>query len=108
FDRYIRYSSTGIINVSRQFNLHTLKFGFNYDVGMINNREDQPGQFTFSQGITSCDPGPPPADPCKAQLQSNTSGNAIASLLLGAGAGGGTHISMDPAFSQHSFGVYFQ
>ena len=108
FDRYIRYNSTGIVNVSRQFSLHTLKFGFNYDVGMINNREDQPGQFNFSEGMTSCDPGPTPADPCKASLQSSTSGNSIASLLLGTGSGGGTPISMDPAFSQHSFGVYLQ
>jgi Carboxypeptidase regulatory-like domain len=108
FDRYIRYSSTGIVNVSRQLNVHTLKFGFNYDVGMINNREDQPGQFNFSQGMTSCDPGPTPADPCQASLQSSTSGNSIASLLLGTGSGGGTNISMDPAFSQHSFGMYFQ
>ena len=94
--------------MSRQFSLHTLKFGFNYDVGMINNREDQPGQFNFSEGMTSCDPGPTPADPCKASLQSSTSGNSIASLLLGTGSGGGTPISMDPAFSQHSFGVYVQ
>jgi hypothetical protein len=108
FDRYIRYSSTGIVNVSRQFNVHTFKFGFNYDIGMINNREDQPGQFNFGQGMTSCDPGPTPADPCKAQLQSGLSGNSMASMLLGTGSGGGTHISMDPAFSQHSFGMYFQ
>lgn len=108
FDRYIRYNSTGIVNVSRQFNLHTLKFGINYDVGMINNREDQPGQFNFSEGMTSCDPGPTSADPCKAALQSETSGNAIASMLLGTGAGGSSNISMDPAFSQHSFGMYFQ
>jgi hypothetical protein len=113
FDRYIRYSSTGILNVSRQLKDHTLKFGFNYDVGMINNREDQPGIFNFSQGMTSCDPhldakGNPDGGPCQAELQSSQSGNAIASLLLGTGGGGSSNISMDPAFSQHSFGVYFQ
>ena len=108
FDRYIRYSSTGIINFTRQLNVHALKFGFNYDVGMINNREDQPGQFNFTPAMTSCDPVPTPADSCKVSLQSSKSGNAIASMLLGTGAGGGTHISMDPAFSQHSFGIYFQ
>jgi hypothetical protein len=113
FDRYIRYSSTGIVNVSRQFHDHTLKFGFNYDVGMINNREDQPGIFNFSEGLTSCDPhtdanGNPDGGPCAAQLQSTTSGNSIASLLLGTGSGGQSNISMDPAFSQHSYGMYFQ
>ncbi|HEY1576735.1 MAG TPA: TonB-dependent receptor [Terracidiphilus sp.] len=113
FDRYIRYSSTGIINVTRQLKDHTFKFGFNYDVGMINNREDQPGDFNFSPGMTSCDPhlgpdGNPDGGPCQASLQSSTSGNSIASLLLGTGSGGGSNISMDPAFSQHSFGMYFQ
>ncbi|HZZ37851.1 MAG TPA: TonB-dependent receptor [Acidobacteriaceae bacterium] len=110
FDRYIRYSSTGIINVTRQFDRHTAKFGFNYDVGMINNREDQPGVFSFDQGMTSCDPSPTgvSTDPCQAQLSTETSGNGMASLLLGTGSGGGSNISMDPAFSQHSFGVYGQ
>lgn len=113
FDRYIRYSSTGIVNVSRQFNVHTFKFGFNYDVGMINNREDQPGVFNFSEGMTSCDPhldanGNPDGGPCAASLQSQMSGNSIASILLGTGSGGQSNISMDPAFSQHSFGMYFQ
>lgn len=110
YDRYIRYNSTGIANVTRQFNLHTLKFGFNYDVAMINNREDQPGNFSFSQGLTSCDPAPTgvSTDPCQAQLSTEQSGNGMASLLLGTGAGGGSNISMDPAMSQHSFGMYAQ
>lgn len=113
FDRYIRYSATGIINVSRQFHDHTMKFGFNYDIGMINNREDQPGIFNFSQGMTSCDPhldanGNPDGGPCQAQLSTENSGNAMASLLLGTGSGGQTTISMDPAFSQHSWGTYVQ
>lgn len=113
FDRYIRYNSTAIANASRQFNFHTLKFGANYDIAMINNREDQPGQFSFDQGMTSCDPhldanGSPTGGPCQAGLQSDQSGNGMASLLLGTGAGGGSSISMDPAMSQHSFGVYVQ
>jgi hypothetical protein len=113
YDRYIRYNSTGIVNATRQFNKHTLKFGFNYDVAMINNREDQPGQFNFSEGITSCDPhtdadGNPTGGPCQAQLQSSLSGNGVASLLLGTGSGGSSTISMDPAMSQHAFGMYVQ
>ncbi|HEX4006190.1 MAG TPA: carboxypeptidase regulatory-like domain-containing protein [Acidobacteriaceae bacterium] len=108
FDRYIRYNSTAIASVSRQFSAHTLRFGFNYDIAMINNREDQPGVFNFDQGLTSCDPGPTPADPCKASLQSSTSGNGMASLLVGTGSGGDSTISMDPAFSQHSYGMYVQ
>ncbi|HTV13227.1 MAG TPA: TonB-dependent receptor [Acidobacteriaceae bacterium] len=114
FDRYIRYNSTGIANVSRQLHAHTLRFGFNYDIAMINNREDQPGVFNFSTAQTSCDPhtdanGNPDGQPCVAQVNnSELSGNAIASLLIGAGSGGETTISMDPAMSQHSFGMYVQ
>ena len=107
YDRYVRYLSTGIINVTRQMNLHTLKFGFNYDVSMINNIQDSPGNFNFSNSLTSCDPGPLPGDPCEVFPNSNTSGNSIASLLLGAGSGGGSNINMDPAMSLHTFGVYF-
>lgn len=116
FDRYIRYNSTGIANVTRQLHAHTMKFGFNYDIAMINNREDQPGVFSFSQGMTSCDPhldasGNPTGGPCQANPSyqgSNLSGNGMASLLVGTGSGGQSTISMDPAMSQHSFGMYFQ
>jgi hypothetical protein len=113
FDRYIRYNSTAIASASRQFSAHTLRFGGNYDIAMINNREDQPGVFNFDQGLTSCDPhldanGNPTGGPCQAQLQSSLSGNGMASLLLGTGSGGQSTISMDPAMSQHAFGVYVQ
>lgn len=107
YSRYVRYLSTGIINVSRQFNMHTLRFGFNYDVGMINQRQDSPGNFNFSESMTACDPNG--TDPCKAPNSgSSQSGNALASLLLGTGSGGSTSIATDPAMSQHSFGMYVQ
>lgn len=107
YSRYVRYLSTGIVNVTRQFNMHTLRFGFNYDVGMINQRQDSPGNFNFSEAMTSCDPNG--ADPCQASNSgSSKSGNAVASLLLGAGSGGSTSIATDPAMSQHSFGMYLQ
>jgi hypothetical protein len=97
FDRYVRYLSTGLVNVTRQLNRHTLKFGANYDVTMINHREDAPGTFSFSGAFTSAGSN---------QHQTN-SGDAIADMLLGTG-GGSTQISMDPAFSMHTFGLYGQ
>jgi hypothetical protein len=108
YNRYVRYLTTGLINVTKQLHQHTLKFGFNYDVSMINLRQDSPGTFNFDNGLTSCDPGPTPGGPCKAQLSTNTSGNAIASMLLGTGSGGGANYNMDPAMSLHSFGMYLQ
>ena len=40
--------------------------------------------------------------------QTNTTGNGIASLLLGAGSGGSANINMDPAMSLHTVGTYIQ
>lgn len=106
--RYARDYSTGLINVTRQFSRHALKFGFNYDVSMINNRKNAPGNFNFSGQFTSCQPNPG-GTACRASSSGvSGSGNAIADLLLGTGTGGGMSISMDPAFSAHAFGMYFQ
>jgi hypothetical protein len=108
FDEYVRYLSTGLINVTKQLHSHALKFGFNYDVSMINNRQDSPANFGFGQSMTSCDPNPEdPTGPCMVNLSTGTTGSALASLLLGAGSGA-TSISMDPAMSVHAFGMYLQ
>lgn len=109
YNRYVRYLSTGLINVTKQLHAHSLKFGFNFDVSMINIRQDSPGSFAFGNDLTSCDPDPD-GGPCMAQLpnQTNNTGNAIASLLLGAGDGGSSNFNMDPAMSLHTFGTYLQ
>ncbi len=108
YQRYVRYISTGMINISRELHAHTLKFGFNYDVGMINIRQDNPASFSFANDQTACDPGPTAGGPCQANIGTTSSGNPIASMLLGVGSGGGTNFNMDPAMSQHSFGLYLQ
>lgn len=108
YDRYVRYLSTGIINVTKQWGDHSLKFGFNYDVSMINNRSDQPGNFNFDRNLTSCDSTGVPGAPCQASVQgSNSTGNALASMLMGTG-GGSSNFNMDPAMSLHTFGMYLQ
>ena len=108
FQRYVRYDSTGMINVSHELHQHTLKFGFSYDVAMINIRQDAPANFNFDNSQTSCDPSPDPNSPCEVNLNTTSTGNPIASMLLGVGSGGGTNFNMDPAMSQHSFGLYLQ
>jgi Carboxypeptidase regulatory-like domain len=110
YDRYVRYLATGLINVTKELHQHALKFGFNYDVNLINNIQDAPASFNFNKGMTSCDPNPnDPGAPCMAQIDtSDDTGNAVASMLLGAGQGGQANIYMDPAMSLHTFGMYVQ
>jgi hypothetical protein len=108
YQRYVRYLATGILNLTKEWHSHTLRFGFNYDVAMINIRQDAPVNFNFANDQTACDPGPVPGGPCQAVLGTSASGNPMASMLLGVGGGGGTNFNMDPAMSQHSFGLYLQ
>jgi hypothetical protein len=108
YQRYVRYLATGILNLTKEWHSHTLRFGFNYDVAMINIRQDAPVNFNFANDQTACDPGPVPGGPCQAVLGTSASGNRMASMLLGVGGGGGTNFNMDPAMSQHSFGLYLQ
>ena len=56
--------------------------------------------FNFASNSTA-GPNPQTASP-------DTSGNAFASLLLGAGTGGSTGVSVFPFTSKHYYGAYFQ
>ncbi len=107
YQKYVRYSSTSQVNITRQWGKQTWKFGANFDVGMINSVNENVGSFNFSSALTSCDPNP--GAPCMANQYSSTqSGSSIASMLLGTGSGGGTGTNIDPAMSLHTYGVYFQ
>jgi hypothetical protein len=107
FDRYIRSNVTWIGNATKQFSRHTLKFGANYDIAFMNLRSDRPVTFDFGRSFTSCEPAA--GGGCQAVLSSETftTGNAIASMLLGTGSGSSV-ISMDPAMSLHTVGLYVQ
>jgi hypothetical protein len=108
YERYPRYSDTAQANVTKELARHSLKFGFNFDLQMINNISEAPGSFSFSNALTSCDPSTN-GGPCTAlNHQSNVTGNAIASMLLGTARGGGQSINIDPAMSLHTYGAYFQ
>ena len=106
FDRYIRSNVTWIGNVTKQLSRHAVKFGGNYDIAFMNLRSDRPVTFDFGRSFTSCEPT---SSGCQAVLSSNTftTGNAIASMLLGTGSGQSV-ISMDPAMSLHTIGFYVQ
>ncbi len=104
---YARDTSTALVNVTKELSKHTLKFGGNFDVQQISNFKDYPGNFSFSNSLTSCDPQA--SGPCLAtNQQSSYSGNAIASELLGTASSGGQGIGIDAAMTIHIFGVYIQ
>ena len=110
YEQYVRYSSTSQVNLTKELKKHTLKFGFNFDVGMINSVNEATGYLSFGSGLTSCDPNPN-GGLCQAQSAGNSSiltGNAIASMLLGTASGGGQGINIDPAMSLHTYGTYIQ
>ena len=105
YDFYVRSYGTAIGNITREFVKHTIKFGANYDIAFMNNRQDVPGNFNFDSDYTSCDPD---LNPCHAlNTHSDLTGDAVASLLLGTGSGGSA-IQMDPAMSLHTIGAYVQ
>lgn len=108
YDFYVRSHGTAVGNITKEFSKHTIKFGGNYDISFMNNRQDVPGSLNFGRGFTACDPNG--AGNCVAPSEgtgSTQTGNAIASLLLGTG-GGQSAIEMDPAMSLHTFGLYVQ
>ncbi len=109
FQRFSRTSDTIEVNITKVFSRHTLKFGGNFDNQLINVVNEAAGNFGFSSGLTACDPNS--GGPCTAVQGSNSStlsGNAIASMLLGTGNGGGQGINLDPALSLHNYGAYIQ
>ncbi len=107
YDNYVRYSETAQVNLTKQFANHTLKFGANYDVFMINNEPFGVGSVNSGSYLTACDAGPA-GGPCQATSNSSIySGNGIASLLLGVGTVNQS-TNIDPAMSEHGFGGYVQ
>jgi len=113
FQKYVRYSNTVQMNLTKQFSKHALKFGGNFDDQRINNTDESNGvntgsaAFNFGTALTSCNPNL--GGPCLASnTGSSVSGNAIASMLLGTSSGGGQSFNIDPAMGLHTFGGYIQ
>lgn len=87
------------INNSKSFRSHGLKFGFIAEVMQINATDVRSADFTFNRGLTS---GP------IAATDSTTSGNAIASLLLGTGASGTAPNAARLALEEKYYALYVQ
>ena len=111
YQQYTRYSSTSQVNLTKELRKHTLKFGANFDVGMINSVNEAAGSLSFGSGLTSCDQDPNGGPSCIANSAGNSSiqtGSSIASMLLGTASGGSQGINIDPAMSLHTYGLYIQ
>ena len=85
------------INASKELHSHSIKFGGLFELGRLYTNDAYSGFFNFDSGLTS---GP------VAQTNSDTSGNDIASLLLGTGSSGSSPYNAQLALSQRSFGFY--
>ena len=87
------------VNASKELGAHSLKMGFTRDASIATGGGLFSADFTFSRAMTS---GP------VAQTASTTSGNEIASLLLGTGAGGNVQKPALGATTRLYYGWYFQ
>jgi hypothetical protein len=87
------------INNSKQLHNHSIKFGFIAEVEQVNSTDVRSAEFDFSRGMTS---GP------TAATDSTTTGNAVASLLLGTGSGGNAPNSARLALTEKYFSWYIQ
>lgn len=87
------------VNITKELGAHSLKMGFTRDASMGAGGGLFSADFSFSRGMTS---GP------IALPSSTTSGNAIASMLLGTGSGGNVQKPALGAITRLYYGGYFQ
>ncbi len=87
------------VNATKEHGPHSFKFGFTRDAAMLTGGGLFSADFSFSRGMTS---GP------AAQVSSTTSGNAVASMLLGTGSGGNVQKPALGAITRLYYGLYFQ
>ncbi|MGH9627305.1 MAG: hypothetical protein ACRD7E_02925, partial [Bryobacteraceae bacterium] len=87
------------VNVTNERGAHSLKFGWISELARLNDTDFNTPSFSFTRGLTS---GP------VAEQASTTTGDAIASLLLGTGSGGNAPIDAATATTAWYHGAYFQ
>lgn len=91
------------VNASKQWGVHAVKFGFDAEFAFQNGPGDggwlRAPTFNFDQGLTS---GP------VVLPGTTTSGNALASLLLGYGSGGSAPYPAPLAEGHHYYAAYVQ
>jgi Carboxypeptidase regulatory-like domain/TonB dependent receptor len=85
------------VNATKELHAHSLKFGGLFELTRLNTNDAYSANLGFDSGMTS---GP------VAQTSSDSSGNDIASLLLGTGNGGNSPYNAQLALSQRSWNFY--
>ena len=93
----IRETHSLSLNATKQLERHSLKFGFQGEIARLNSGTAFSANFGFNRGMTS---GP------IAGINSSTTGNSVASLLLGAGSGGAVPFVVQPA-AQHPYYAWY-
>ena len=107
--RYLNFprrTDTWQINASKEWGKHSSKFGFQRDKSYLNSTDINNGTFSFTRGLTGAQLDA--NGNALAVVNSTNTGNAIASLLLGAGASGSIPIQNQPAYVQPIFAFYAQ
>src|SRR6202035_5567581 len=99
FTSTTRQSYNAQLNVSKQSQAHTTKFGFAAEVQPMNSIDETSAMFNFDRGLTS---GP------VASTNASNSGNSLASLLLGYGSSGNAPYNAALALLQRNFAWYVQ
>lgn len=87
------------VNLTKELGSHSLKFGWMSEVARLNSTDFNSPSFSFTRGLTS---GP------IATTASTTSGDAVASLLLGVGSGGDFPFAAATAVTAKYHGAYLQ
>ena len=99
--KFPRYTSTLQINATKERGRHSIKFGWVGESDLVNNLDRFSGNFSFDRGLTA---GPDPA----ANADISTTGNGLASLLLGTASSGNSIFNADIASSLRYYGWYAQ
>ncbi|MBI2687988.1 MAG: TonB-dependent receptor [Acidobacteria bacterium] len=86
-------------NITKEHGSHSIKFGWITELARLNNTDFNTPTFSFTRGLTS--------GPVAAQT-SSTSGDALASFLLGAGDSGSAPIAAATAVTAMYHGAYVQ
>lgn len=87
------------VNATKELGKHSLKFGWMGEIARLNNTDFNTPTFSFNRGLTS---GP------VAAAAATTTGDGLASLLLGVGASGSAPINAATAVTAPYYGLYIQ
>ncbi len=96
---YLQHSNDAQVNLSKRSGNHLYKFGFQLQIQQMNDNDQSPATFNFNRGLTS---GP------TAATDSSSSGNGIASMLLGTMSSATAVNNIAPAAQKRYFAWYLE